>query len=60
MTWPGPPDLAEGERIGLDVGIEEGDLEGAVGDGAGLPDELVESLFGASHVRLGLSPFILT
>jgi hypothetical protein len=25
-----------------------------------LPDELVESLFGASHVRLGLSPFILT
>ena len=35
------PDLAEGERVGLNAGIEEGDLEGAVGDRAGLPDELV-------------------
>jgi hypothetical protein len=56
MTWPGPPDLAEGERIALDVGIEEGDLEGAVGDGSGLPDELAEPLFGATHVRLGAVP----
>ena len=36
-----PADLAEGEHIGLDAGIEEGDLEVAVGDRAGLPDELV-------------------
>ena len=33
-------DLAEGEGKGLDAGVEEGDLEGAVGDGAGLADEL--------------------
>jgi hypothetical protein len=33
--------LAEGERVGLDAGGGECDLEGAVGDGAALPDELV-------------------
>jgi hypothetical protein len=28
----GLPNLAEGESVGLDLGVEEGDLEGAVGD----------------------------
>ena len=52
MTWPGLADLAEGECVGLDAGIEEGDLEGAVGDGAGLADELVEPLFGHRSTAL--------
>ena len=34
--------LAEGEGVGLDAGVQEGDLEGAVGDGAGLADQLVQ------------------
>src|SRR5918995_5890169 len=52
MTWPDLPDLAEGERVGLDLRIEEGNLEGAVGDGAGLPDELVQPLLGHRSVAL--------
>src|ERR1700730_4966823 len=36
-----PPHLPEGERVRLGAGIKEGNLEGAVGDGAGLADELV-------------------
>jgi hypothetical protein len=35
-------DLAEGEGVGLDAWAEEGDLEGAVADRAGLADELVQ------------------
>ena len=50
----GPPDRAEGEGVGLDAGVEEGDLEGAVGDGAGLADELVQSLFGRRAVALAV------
>src|SRR4029453_11747099 len=37
-----PPGLAEGEGVGLDAGVEEGDLEAAVADGAGLAEELVQ------------------
>src|ERR1700733_5229925 len=36
------PALAEGERVGLGAGVEEADLEGVVGDAAGLADELIE------------------
>ena len=39
-----PPDLSEGEAVGLNAGVGEGDLEGAAGDGAGLADELVHPL----------------
>jgi hypothetical protein len=48
----GPPRLAEGERVGLDPGTEEGDLEGAVRDGAGLADELVQPLVSHRPVAL--------
>ena len=48
----GLPDLAEGERVGLDLGVEEGDLEGAVGNGTGLPEKLVQPLFGHRSVTL--------
>lgn len=47
--------LAEGKREGLHAGFEEGDLEGAVGDGALLPDELVEPLLGDRAVALAVS-----
>ncbi len=43
--------LAEGERVGLGAGVEERDLEGAVGDGAGLADELVQPLLPAGAWR---------
>jgi hypothetical protein len=33
--------LAEGEGVGLDAGIEEAELQGAVGDRAGLAEKLV-------------------
>jgi MFS family permease len=39
-----PPVLAEGEAVGLGPWTGEGDLEGAVGDGAALADELVHPL----------------
>src|SRR5271157_2420454 len=48
----GLPDLAEGERVGLDLGVEEGDLEGAVGNGTGLPEKLVQPMFGHRSVTL--------
>src|SRR5215469_2290472 len=38
--------LAESECVGLGPGIEEIDLEGAVGYGAALADELIQALFG--------------
>jgi hypothetical protein len=44
--------LAEGEGVGLDARIQEGGLEGALGNGAGLPDELVEPWFGERAVAL--------
>src|SRR5437773_3063211 len=49
----GLPDLAEGEAVGLGPGIEEGDLKGAAGDGAGLTDELVHPLLGEGAVAVG-------
>src|SRR5712691_5015827 len=49
----GPPDLSEGEAVGLSAWIAEGDLEGAVGDGAGLADELVHPLLREGAVAVG-------
>src|SRR5215211_4806273 len=46
------PGLAEGEGVGLDAWVEEGDLEGAVAYGAGLADELVQAWFGDGAVAL--------
>jgi hypothetical protein len=46
------PALAEGEGVGLDPGIQEGGLEGAVGNGAWLAEELVEPRFGDRAVAL--------
>jgi hypothetical protein len=37
-------DLSEREGIGADAGIEEFDLEGALGNGPRLPDQLIEPL----------------
>ena len=50
------PDLAEGEAVGLSPWVGEGDLEGAVGDGAGLADELVNPLLRgrAAAVAIGV------
>ena len=45
-SWPGVPDLPEGEGVSLGAGAGERDLEGALGDGPVLPDELVQSLLG--------------
>src|SRR3954465_9568608 len=38
--------LAEGEHVGLGAGVEEGDLEETVRDGAWLADKLVEPCIG--------------
>src|SRR5215475_4587442 len=46
--------LAEGEAVGLGTWIKEGDLEGAVGDGAGLADELVHPLLREGAVAIGV------
>src|SRR5215216_7454043 len=46
------PGLAEGEGVGLDARVEEGDLEGAVAYGTGLADELVQAWFGNGAVAL--------
>jgi hypothetical protein len=43
---------AEGEGVGLDARVEEGDLEGALADRARLADELVEPRFGDRAVAL--------
>jgi hypothetical protein len=48
----GVPELAEGEGVGLDAGVEEGSLQGAVADGTGLADELVEPRLGDRAVAL--------
>src|SRR6266498_2170050 len=45
--------LAEGERVGLGARVEEGGLEGAVSDGAGLADELVHPLVREGAVDVG-------
>jgi hypothetical protein len=42
--------LAEGEHVGLGARIDEGDLEGAVGDRAVLTDQLVEPRIGNRSV----------
>ena len=44
--------LAEGEGVGLDAWVEEGDLEGALADRAGLADELVQPRVGDGAVAL--------
>ena len=45
----------------MDASVEEGDLEGAVADGARLADELVQARFGDCAVALveydGLPPY---
>src|SRR5215470_9541051 len=46
--------LTEGEAVGLGAWIEEGDLEDAVGDGAGLADELVNPLPRESAVAVAV------
>jgi hypothetical protein len=46
--------LAEGEAVGLSAGFGEGDLDGAVGDGAGLADELVHPLLGEGAVAVAV------
>src|SRR5215218_3612019 len=46
------PRLAEGEGVRLDARVEEGDLEGPLGDRVGLADELVEPWFGKGAVAL--------
>ena len=51
-SCPLVPDLAEGEGVGLDARVEEGDLEGALADGAGLADELVQPRVGEGAVAL--------
>ena len=43
-SWPGVPDLPEGEGVSFGAGAGERDLEGALGDGPVLPDELVQPL----------------
>ena len=54
MTWPGRPDLTEGEGVGLDTEVEECDLEGMPGDGSRLADELVKPLFDGGAVALAV------
>src|SRR5262249_39177275 len=44
--------LAEREREGLDAGVEERDLAGAIGNRPALPDELVEPLLDDGAVAL--------
>ena len=46
------PNLAEGEGVGLNARVEEGDLEGVLADGATLADELVEPRFGDPAVAV--------
>ncbi len=45
---------AEGEGVCLNAGIEELDFECAVGDGAALPDELIEPLSGDDTLAVGI------
>jgi len=65
LTWPVLPGLAEGEAVGLNPWTGEGYLEGALGDGAGLADELVHPLLrqgagaGAGAVGVGVGPVCL-
>jgi hypothetical protein len=44
--------LAECEHVCLDAGCEEGDVEGAVGDGSRLAEQLVEPLLGDGSAAL--------
>lgn len=54
MTWPGQPDLTEGEGVGLETRVEECYLAGVSGDGSRLADELVEPLFDGGAVALAV------
>src|SRR6185437_7020764 len=49
-----PRELAEGEREGLNAGIGECDLAGAVGYGTRLADQLVEPLIGNGAIAFGI------
>ena len=49
-----PPDLSEGEAVGLNARVGDGDLESAVGDGAGLADERVHPLLGDRAVAIAV------
>src|SRR6266498_5484404 len=52
MCWGGSLRLAEGERVGLNVRIEERNLERVLSDGVTLTDELIQPLFGDRAVAL--------
>src|SRR5262249_45930010 len=56
--WPcagrTPPASTERERVGLHAGIEKLDREGAIGDRAALPHELVEALAVDHTVAVGV------
>src|SRR5918998_3889187 len=49
-SCPRVPDLAEGEGVGVDARVNEGDLEGALADRARLADELIQARFGDGAV----------
>jgi hypothetical protein len=46
--------LAERETVGPSAGVGEGDLEGALGDGAALAEELIHPLLGEGAVAVGV------
>jgi hypothetical protein len=50
--------LAEGKHVSRDTRVEERDLEGVLGDGTVLTDELVEPLFDnhAVAIRIHVTP----
>jgi hypothetical protein len=48
-------DLAEGEGVGLNTGIEERNLECVLSNRANLSDELVEPLFGNRAVAFAVN-----
>jgi hypothetical protein len=47
--------LAERKRVGFSAGVEEGDLEGVLGDRTLLADELVQPRFDASALALAVN-----
>ena len=50
--------LAEGKHVSRNIGVEERDLEGVLGDGTLLTDELIEPLFDnrAVAIRIHVTP----
>lgn len=47
--------LAERKRVGFSAGVEEGDLEGVLGDRTMLADELVQPRFDDSALALAVN-----